>query len=220
MPETPPEGTLKVGRKLYLFTDHAGRAENLLITSHGGYFARPEFGKQTGRGKNIPGLGGWLEVPEWTTLYFYGPHKAVLQDPSIAKVFAGMKYLEQVPAGDKVRNYRLSKYQGKHGNKEETYLTIQGDIERNRNFISMRDDAILNPEITLDWIIKHCGKPFPKFDVLTVRARYSVLMAMGITVRDVLKQLEDKDYKYRHIHCVFCRSRILGPSRDHDPTTN
>jgi len=57
----------KVGNQQIIFTfdAHGERAENLVISAHGGYWAVP---------KKI----GWKAVPAWTTLHFFGPHKQSL----------------------------------------------------------------------------------------------------------------------------------------------
>ncbi|MBU6954988.1 putative adhesin [Hahella sp. HN01] len=209
---------IPLGDKLYLFTDATGMiAENLLITSHGGYISRPDFGKQTGWARNIPGLGGWISVPEWTQLYFYGPHTQALLDPGLSSVISGKtRFLQHLHPNTKVRNYSLSKYQG--DDTGETYDSISRDIDSNRTFITLRQDALNSGDARMMAEVQRlCPNPFPKFDVLTVRNRK--LMG-GVNLKHALDMLASNGYRYNKIHCVFCRSRMIGPSGSWDARNN
>lgn len=206
-----------IGKELYLFQDNSGKpAENLLITSHGGYFARPEFGKQTGKARNVPGLGGWLDVPAGVTLHFYGPHKMVLIDPRIVNVVdRAVHHLEKCRSPEKVRNYRLSKYQSEAN--RESYDSIKKAIDNNRDNNARRDEAIQSgDQDALRLVERACPNPFPTFDVLTIRNRFWMA---SVTLHDVFERLRNEGRMYTEIHCVFCRSRILGQSKEYQPLT-
>ncbi|OZG73032.1 hypothetical protein BTA51_13850 [Hahella sp. CCB-MM4] len=199
-----------LGDKLYLFTDDTGMmAENLLITSHGGYIPRPDFGKQTGRARKFPGLGGWIGVPEWTQLYLYGPHTKTLLDPGLNSVISGKtNYLQRLQRNEKIRNYSLGKYQG--DDTGETYESISRDIDNNRTYINLRQEAMdSGDEGMIAHVQRLCPNPFPKFDVLTVRNRK---LMSGVNLKHVLDMLASTGYRYTNIHCVFCRSRMIGTS--------
>ena len=177
-------GRKDIGDHLILFYKDGGNSNtDLVISAHGGYWARPELGKQTGCLRNIPGFGGWFKVPVGETLHFYVPHKYVLDDPEISNALQGLTHkFESSPAGTLVRNYRLNKYQGKHGNEQETYNHISQSIDDPRAF----------------------------FDVLTIKNRWWKIG--GITLKAALEQLSKATSQYSDIYCLFCRSRINGPS--------
>lgn len=199
-----------IGDELYLFRDNTGKpAENLLISSHGAYVSRPEFGKNTT-------FGGWIAVPSGITLYFYGPHKMSLLDPGLSSIVSGkVNHLELVRAGEKVRNYRLSKYQSKDDG--ESYDSIQTDIDQNRRFIEMRTEALASgDENVLKMVAVACPDPFPSFDVLTVRNRWWM---KSVTLNNVLERLAKSGHNYAKVHCVFCRSRLIGAGT-HDASMN
>ncbi|MNJ25650.1 hypothetical protein D3C77_201010 [compost metagenome] len=198
-----------VGRELYLFQDDAGKSvDNLVISSHGEYMPRPEFGRHTGLARNIPGLGGWIEVPAGVTLYLYGPHKSALGVPGMAAVMSSkLNHLETLRSPQKIRNYRLSKFQD--GYSSETYGSIEEDIDQNRRCVDIRERAVsMRDQTTLAMIAENFPVPFPRFDILTIRNR---AWMYSITLHDVLKALRQEGYRYSNIHCVFCRSPIVGP---------
>jgi len=180
---------IPLGRELYLWTmDSTGKsAPELVISSHG------KFGDKTGR----------ISVPVWTTVAFYGPHKAILVDPGLREVLHGhIETLEELPAGSSIFDYTLSKYQGeKHGSgrgpNRETYSTIQTDLEGNEGFLAMSLKTGRVPK----WFFKK--GVIPKLDVLSIRNRFWM---NGITLGDVFRQLEKAQRKYSKIHCVFCRA--------------
>jgi hypothetical protein len=195
---------IPLGKRMYLFMDDDSQADELIITSHGGYYEAGKFGAGT---KKIP-------VPDWTSLAFYGPHTYVLADPSLSNVLnGGIKIYKTAGPGKNVINYSLSKYQGKHGNKNETYATIMTSIGSNRNLEIMRQEALGsgdNDKIAM--VNKIAPNAFPKFDVLTVRNRY--FKGGDPNLLDVLDELDRTDHKYSKIHCVFCRSPMNFGSKD------
>ncbi len=196
---------IALGSEFYLWQSEGARAPNLLVTSHGAYMPRPEFGKSS--------VGGFMNVPAWTTLHFYGPHQHSLIDPGISKVISGgLKVYESAPSGAAVRNYRLSKYQGRHGNENETYQSIRHSIDNNRMFEALRQEALASadPE-KLRYVQRVAPNAFPAFDVLTVRNRWW-MGGMGATLRELLQELSRAGHRYPNVHCVFCRSRLIGSS--------
>jgi putative adhesin Stv-like protein len=215
--EAKPQ-SVTLGKELRLWMDESGEpAEHLLISSHGCYVGeRDKLGKFTDWRRNLSGLGGWTKVPAWTTLWFYGPHGATLDDPGL-KIMNTGKFYEMVFANEPVRNYRLTRYQ--EGSGKESYDHIVKDIKRNRVYVSMQDAAQgLGPE-QMAYIAKKCPFTFPKMDVLTVRKRWW-LMLTGVTLHNVLQRLDNKGYRYANIHCSFCRSNAFGGSGSHNVKDN
>lgn len=171
MPKTAP---IAIGDHLYLFTGPR-QSSDLVITSHGLYIPRPEFGRQTGKLRQVPGLGGWFSVPAGVELHFYGPHRRSLSDPGLSDVIMQRVVpYEKLQAGDKVRNYRLFKYE------DDTYYHVSSGM---------------------DFRIKDKGHQV--MDVLTVRNRFWA--KRGVLLKHVLSALSEAGYDYERIHCVFCR---------------
>ena len=206
-------GKHKISNRLNLFLDDTNiPVDNLMITAHGGYFSRPEFGRQTGILRNIPGLGGWIKVPPGTTLYFYGPHKQVLTDPGIEAVISSkVYYLEMAKGQTKVRNYRLSKFE------EDTDELIASAISRNREFVAIQEKALNSgDENILDVLRKSAPVPYRNFDVLAIEERF---YQDNITLHDMFKLLHNGFY-YKQIHCVICRSPMFREAKSHNAFLN
>lgn len=159
----------EVGDSFYLFKSDKAQsgsaAGTLVISAHGMYWSR-EF-------------GGFFEVPSPFTLYFYSPHKTALEDPGMRDMLASKVFpYESKKAGDMVRNYRLSKFQGE----EETYSSIQKDLDKT-------DGSVDVLTIRNRW-----------FDVESFKNR----LLGGVTLKTVLLTLKDK-YSYKNVLCSFCR---------------
>jgi len=189
-----------VGKQQYIFTDDSeDRSDELVISSHGGYWSY---------------LTGSITVPEWTTLHLFGPHGAALADPGVNNVAYGLGIYESIPPGGRVRNYSLSKYQGRHGNPDEDYDAIMRGIDSNREMVQM----FLGADAAAQAKYSAMGTKFENFDVLTVRYRK---FRFAPSLKNVLEILGRTDkWKYPHIHCVFCRSPIVGRSKTHDAKSN
>lgn len=93
----------------------------LIISSHG---SRTLMG-----GRSL--LTGFKKkkVPKGMELVFYGPDRSVLRAGDIKYEFithnlAGQPYKVK-PSGDPYVDYELTKYQGYHGNKDETYDMVK-----------------------------------------------------------------------------------------------
>ncbi|HUW33822.1 MAG TPA: hypothetical protein VM223_19610 [Planctomycetota bacterium] len=175
---------------IFTFDAHGERAENLVISAHGGYWAMP---------KKI----GWKPVPAWTTLHFFGPHKSSIYDPGFKDVIRGdVKVHETLQPGDMCRNYKLNKYQGRHGEEKETYAAIKAalddQVEKELPFAS-RTSNPLSTEIC---------------DFLTIRCR---TLRISPSLFDVLKVLDQKGWRYANIYSSFCRSRMIGPDTPYQP---
>jgi hypothetical protein len=194
------EKGIEIGETLRLFTDGTGnRGQELLISSHGFYVPGRNRGKDEGN--------GWFKVPSWTTLYFYVPHGTPLVDPGITSA-AMFPPKETYGPGQLVRNYRLAKYQGRHGSKGETYKLINETIALNRTKADGVDAERNNPLVRNDPAALELLKPIERYDVLTIRHRVETFLR-GFHLRDVLRELDSHGYRYPTIKCIFCRSSML-----------
>lgn len=178
---------IALGEKFYLFKhdnkDTINPAEDhLLVTAHGGYMdVRGPLGSKN------------FKVPSWTQLHFYGAHGLSLLDPGVYDIMKGeYQVSETAGPGDSVTNYELSKYQGRHGNINETYTSISANIQTNLNRLDVnsRNFAFI-------------------FDVLTVRNR---ILRSDPSLKDMLNELDSHGYRYENIHCIFCRSPMVADS--------
>lgn len=188
-----------IGERLYLFTDGTGTpAACLVISSHGAYVPGRNSGPEEGN--------GWFRVPAWTTLDFFVPHGEKLEDPTLGNI-GRYAPTESYGPGVMVRNYRLAKYQGSHGSQAETYADILQRIDENRGLADRQDQvraAATQAERDSGLI-----EPIRRFDALTIRYRVPKTL-LGVTLRDVLQELDRHGHRYARIRCSFCRSSILG----------
>ena len=179
--------------RYYLFTDDTGElSPRLYISSHGGYWKH---------------FRSTIQVPSWTTLHFFGPHKQSLIDPSISNATSGLKVYESKLSGQTVVNYGLSKYQGSHSDGAETYPSIKEAVERNREMVKMFEAAPTDYQAKM----KSTGLIYENFDVLTIRHRR---FKSDPSLSDALTMLQN-NYKYADIFCVFCRCPIFWPCDDY-----
>jgi hypothetical protein len=93
----------------------------LIISSHGGRSLLGGRSVGTGFSKK--------KVPPRTSLVFYGPDRSVLVSGTIKYEFithnlAGIPVKTKVP-GDSYVDYKLTKFQGNHGNPEESYDIVK-----------------------------------------------------------------------------------------------
>jgi hypothetical protein len=158
----------ELGEQQYLFHDESGEAApTLVISSHGHYWYH---------------FTRYCEVPRWAELSFLVPHGQALDNPGVAGA-ACSDPIETVPGGKMVRNYVLSKFQGRHGSRAEDYDVIKKIVEKNR-----RD----NP----GW------DKTGHFDVLTIRHRRG---RTDPSLGSVLEMLDYTGFHYGKIVCSFCR---------------
>lgn len=102
-------------------TDTGSMKQALIITAHGG---RSLLG-----GRSV--LTGFRKkkVPNGMALYFYGPDRATITSGTIKYEFIDHDLTAHVhkikQAGQEYVDYQLTKFQGRHGNEDETYTTVQ-----------------------------------------------------------------------------------------------
>lgn len=191
---------IAIGDRLYLFTDPASPADYLAISSHGTYFLSDGFHSLQ---------GGWFPIPRWTTLHFFVDHSVNLDDPGITNI-ARYNPTDTYPPGAWLRDYHLTKYQGKHGNPGETYDFILNQIDANRARAQARDNqrAGASPEQLATGLLE----PVPRFDVLTIRnplAHHLGDAKLGVRLKFVLSELDRTTHRYAQIRCSFCRGNAF-----------
>ena len=166
-----------IGNDLYLFRGENRTSSDevhLLISAHGGAVYKQ------------------FSVPSGINLHFYTKHGDSIFDPGVYNIMKGdFQPVESIGSGGTCEDYWLSKYQGSHGNPEETYDSIQRNIKQNAQCLSNR------------------GRNFAyHFDVLTVRNRWNNFS--GVKLSTVLELLAQNYHNYREVHCSFCRDAKGG----------
>lgn len=197
-------GISELGKYFKIISTPDQQSEQLVITSHGGYF--PWHNE--------------ISPPEGTTLNFLNPHKTYLADPKISnlatgknKTFVSITSEDTIPkkqnaveilnsrglwelsgshSKGKVKDYALSKYE------DDTIESVATALSSNRDFAIMDSNTV-------------------RSDFLIVRNRKDIKSLLAnVTLGSVLKELEKNDINYKNIVCGFCRSAMLG----HNETYN
>ncbi len=184
---------IELGSDMYLFT-RAGEnyAAECVISAHGGWYA----------------ACGEFTVPPDVTLCFYCQDGESADDFGMGnwRTTAFEKAQEIFTPGDRVKNYFLTKYQGRHNETGETYQSLQHTIDhleqqnQNRARVLAGGGAYFGS-----------GHVNP-IDVATVRNRKRAdgkltLLGTGLLLQDVIECLLSK-HPYRLFHCFFCRDHI------------
>jgi hypothetical protein len=188
---------IAVGRYIYLFKSNTNLVD-CVISAHGGYvFENRSF-----------------EVPAGVTLSFFAEHGNTLTDPGMAKLMAQLadaQPAETLTGGQLCKNYLLSKYQGRHGSKDETYDSIKADIEK-------ADKQRLDFQAGIGIAALKGNKPGVQMllrglahssgaSVVTIRNRWNVLF--GIPLADVIKEVRKVAPGLSDFYCSFCRSNMF-----------
>lgn len=179
----------ELGSNFYLFTaDDAGKGcDTLVITAHGGIWR--------GSSRTIHYAHG--------DLHYYSKHGVTTDDNGLERFkvdsFNESQRVETVIKHAKTYNYGLSKYQGRHGNENETYESIMRDSLA--TFVPKKINAIGVGAQGFERYNTSSGT----FDILTVRNRYKGLTT-GVNLQRVFEELHNRSYLYKSIHCYFCRS--------------
>ncbi|MET0340684.1 MAG: putative adhesin [Polyangiales bacterium] len=131
------EGRRPVELGQHAFLWRGGRdvsQSRLMISSHGIYLPRPDFSEWR------DGQDGWLNAP--TSLVFYAPHGHSLLDPGTGPVMKGeVGAYETIPAGGRVRNYRLSKYQTRSAGETYEHVSYAAWFEETWDILTIRSRA-------------------------------------------------------------------------------
>jgi len=183
-------GKVELGNYLYFFESPLG-GDSCLISAHGGYV------KNNGD-FSLSKIGAGLHV------YFYGEHKKVLSDPGLDLLSKRPVTVNEHPRdGDKIMDYVLSKYQGRHSGANETYATIEKklayDAERKQLFDDQMEEVNRNPEL------KKIYDSLASCNVVTIRNRWN---KSDISLEYVIKTVTKYKPAIKNFHCSFCRSLI------------
>ena len=185
---------IAIGDELYLWTyDSAGSpAPSLIISAHGGYSGEDR-----------------INLPMWTTLAFYAPHKLAVLDPGLDKIMDARANACVVYHGGSCVNYFLQKYQGKHNTCGETYQSIGALLGKATTWEDMNRLLVSDPKAAsmgLKPIPQTLIDQYKQYDVLTIRHRWNIGRGVKLgTVLDRLAAFAGGKYKYPMIHCSFCR---------------
>lgn len=155
-------------------------------------------------------------VPDWTRLHFYAPRdRFLVMDMSKFNLTAVVE--EEINGANYSPNYLLSKYQGRHGDADETYGALGALVDRVRNAISAGPAP--DPQLPADYgpnrkraelqMHRATYENLLPFDVLTVRNR-SVFKGgslTGIPLSEALAAIGNV-HQYSFIFCSFCRGNV------------
>jgi hypothetical protein len=172
----------------YYFKAGAGFHPEVLISSHGGY--------SSGAKKDLDIKGG-------ITLKYYVKHGQTQKDFGIDRFCAEIRPPVVETCTVKTYNYSLTKYQGDHGNVNETY-----------DFISNLDSRVTSHNTKMKKAWEHdpefqakVGNLAP-FDVVTVRNRcYSSSVDLK-TILSLIRRCRRAYTNPTTVHRFFCRSRM------------
>jgi hypothetical protein len=201
-----PRGATPLGRHFYLFKSKTNSTD-CIISAHGGYISEIFA----------------FDVPRGVTLRFYSPHSSTLIDPglgSFQRKESRALAIEILHGGERCKNYRLQKYQGHHGNENETYESIangvlQQDLVRGSMFgklMRAKHDPNSTPDYLQNLLID-LGRQYGG-SVLTVRNRWDA--KLGVSLSDAIDAARTEMPTIRNFFCLFCRANMLGED-EHQP---
>lgn len=184
---------IELGSDMYLFTrEGQNHAAECVISAHGGWYA----------------ACGEFNVPPNTTLCFYCQDGESADDFGMVnwRTTAYEQAQEIFTAGDRVKNYFLTKYQGGHNQAGETYQVIDATVNSIETKNQDRARVIASG---LPYFGNGHANPV---DVATVRNRKradgrTTPFGTGLLLQDVVERLLSK-HPYRLFHCFFCRNHI------------
>jgi hypothetical protein len=187
-----------IGELIYLFTRNNTNdfAQECVISAHGGW--DPHYLTFT-----VPKREDGADVELW----FYSEEGESANDFGINNW--GQTQLARVTdkyrSGQMVKNYGLTKYQGKHNSMNEGYDRLTATVEgfEQSNLAAM---AFLEKYKKSNTV-----KVLPSIDIATVRNRKAsldgqrTLLGTELLLEDMVKRLL-KVHNYDRIHCYFCRN--------------
>lgn len=191
-----PAAATAIGDDLYLFRSPIP-SDEVLISAHGGAV-----------GSNV-----LFTVPAGVTVNFYTFHGFSLIDPGLALAKARPEPKEAITGPGKSNDYFLSKYQGRHGNVNETYddidEAVRGEAKRTLDARSklrqLQAGGASGPKVAMARANVDSSHPF---NVVTIRNRF---FSGAVRLSDVVHQVRVVAPEIRVFHCSFCRT-----SMEHD----
>ena len=186
-----------VGDKIYMMIPK-DPPSRVIITAHGGH--------------TVVTKTNTFEVPEGLVLRFYSDDGASVLDPGFSRFFSRVSVPKEIISEREICfDYILSKYQGRHGNKNETYASLGNDIDDMYAMAKVHADGIETfadfwPERADDSRAIHAqAKNVPA--ILTVRNRW---FKGDMTLSLALACIQSAAPSVRIVDCLFCRSRKFG----------
>ena len=189
---------IEIGRYVYLFKSSTDSV-NCVISAHGGYiFENRSF-----------------TVPNGVALKFFANHGNAAMDAGMSTFLnklAGAQPVETLVANQVCKNYLLTKYQGRHGEENETYATIMRDVDgidtARQKWMDRIDKAKQEggKEATLNSYLLSLAK-ISGASVITIRNRFNVLT--GIPLADVIRDVRRVEPTISNFYCSFCRANSL-----------
>ncbi len=189
----------EIGKRIYLWSRKKGAqspgVKQCVISAHGGQ-------------SKINGMGNTNNAA--ASLVYYAPHGYILTDPSLMGIMDGSAKPVETVVSTSSQDYELSKYQGRHGSKSETYERIGGMAERIEEDLANMELAIgqfksLGKDSRAEEVEARLNKMKNKMDIVTIRNRRFV--KGDVLLSEVVNGLAKAGYKYDVIHCSFCRCR-------------
>ena len=180
--------------KLYTLKSHIGHVQNLLIYSHGDY-----YGKSSWKGISLRMKDKYcFNVPLWTTLYFYGPHKLSLQNNFEKLIKGHYKPFELKMPGDEVIDYKLT-------------CDEPGRLKPLRGTEDVIKSILVDTRLReASYFVKD---PLRGFDIVTLEPAGLT----GTNLKNVLDILYRSGHVYIRIHCNFCRNKSGTIGKLHRP---
>lgn len=190
----------ELGDIFYLFYPKE-KTDRVIISAHGGHAL--VSGTNTFR------------VPTDTVLRFYSSDENSVLDPGFSSFYASEAAPKEVLSdGDKSFDYILSKYQGRHGNKSETYDSIatalSSAVNGRKNTLKLAEK---NKGAARDKLLNSAAR-YKVAAVLTVRNRW---LKGEATLSKVIREVKATAPEIVIFDCLFCRSKMFGGGDDAVP---
>lgn len=172
--------------------------QKVIITSHGGHALLSKTNKFT--------------VPSDTVLQFYSDDTFSVIDPGFDNFFKKVAAPKEIiTEGEQCFDYILTKYQGRHGNKSETYESIANLMEEAQQSI---ESALGRAERSVTQGGKNAALTSAKAHtvpaVLTVRNRWG---KPTVRLSIAIESIKAAAPTVQVFDCLFCRSTLFGGSQ-------
>lgn len=189
---------MELGDLMYLLLPKEP-TDRVIISAHGGHAVLSNTNR--------------FKVPSDTVLRFYSDDTFSVLDPGFDNFYkkeAAPK--EIVYEGDMCFDYLLSKYQGRHGNKEETYESIAkaiNDAVGGKAFFKGQAAKASTPKAKQSYLEQSAASKVAA--VVTIRNRW---FKGDATLSMVVNAVKKAAPSIVIFDCLFCRSTLFGGSQD------
>lgn len=187
-----PAGATPIGKNFYLFKA-VSSTPACLISAHGGHYREQHF-----------------ELPPGVTVHFYALHGFTLLDPGTQVLNLQVTPKESITGPASCHDYVLSKYQGRHNAREETYGSIATQV---------RDTAQARSEAQTKYM-RRAAEGAPDWQLISARDQVTSRTEINIvTVRNrvgagdmrlsaLINAVHAAYPSFTVFHCSFCRSSM------------